>query len=81
MYGSLATVYEKMELWKEANEFIKKHQLLNDEIYSEEVKKLSDKVLYERKISESEKELAVEQARTEEIIRQKHILEEQERHF
>lgn len=77
VYGSLATVYEKMELWKEANEFIKKHQLLNDEIYSEEVKKLSDKVLYERKISESEKELAVEQARTEEIIRQKHILEEQ----
>lgn len=77
VYGSLATVYETMELWKEANEFIKKHQILNDEIYSEEVKKLTDKVLYERKISESEKELAVEQARTEEIIRQKQILEEQ----
>ncbi|MBI3258965.1 MAG: tetratricopeptide repeat-containing sensor histidine kinase, partial [Ignavibacteriae bacterium] len=75
--GSLAAVYERIESWKEANEFNKKHQLLNDEIYSEEVKKLTDKVLYERKIAEREMELAVEQARSEEITRQKQILEEQ----
>lgn len=77
VYGTLAKSYEKIESWKEANEFNKKHQQLNDEIFSQEVKKLSDKVIYERKIAEREKELAVEQARTEEITRQKQILEEQ----
>jgi signal transduction histidine kinase/Flp pilus assembly protein TadD len=74
---SLAIVYEQTESWKEANEFNKRYQLLNNEIFSEEVKKLSDKLIYERKIAEREKELAIEQTRTEEIIRQKQILEEQ----
>jgi signal transduction histidine kinase/Tfp pilus assembly protein PilF len=76
-HKTLAELFEKQERWKEHSLHFKKFYELEQEVQSEESKKQADKFAFERKVAEQEKRIAIEQARNEEIMRQKYILEAQ----
>ncbi|MFN8359096.1 MAG: adenylate/guanylate cyclase domain-containing protein [Candidatus Kapaibacterium sp.] len=64
-YQSLAALCERLERWKEANEFNKKIYSLESTIKSEEVKKRVDQLEYERLEAERDKQWAIERARSQ----------------
>ncbi|MBL7976203.1 MAG: tetratricopeptide repeat protein [Candidatus Kapabacteria bacterium] len=61
-YQAIAELYEHKERWKESHLYCKKYHELKDEVQSEETKKQADRLDYERKTAEREKQLAVERA-------------------
>ncbi|MBK9248140.1 MAG: tetratricopeptide repeat protein [Ignavibacteria bacterium] len=70
-YKSLAVLSERLERWKDANEFNKKIYSLESTIKSEEVKKRVDQLEYERLEAERDKQWSIERARaqaTDEIL-------------
>lgn len=73
----LSKLYNQEERWQEAYEHFIKFYDIEKEIFSEQKKQQADKHAYERQIVEQEKKIAVEQARNEEISKQKDILESQ----
>ncbi len=73
----LAEIYKKQQSWELFALTLEKYYTLEKEIQSEDTKRIADKYAYELQIVEQEKQIAVEQARNEEIRRQQYILEEQ----
>lgn len=77
IHQSLAEMYETAGRDSDAYRHFKKFYALEKEVQSEDAKKQADKLAFERKIADQEKQIAIEQTRNEEIMRHQHILEEQ----
>lgn len=77
IHRKLSEIYKEQKLWELYSLTLEKYYSLEKEIQSEDIKRIADKYAYELQIVEQEKQIAVEQARNEEIRRQQHILEEQ----
>lgn len=77
VHKSLADLYKSEKRWEDFATHFEKFYEIEKEVQSEETKKLSIKIAFERKVAEQENRIAIEQARYEEITKQKHILEEQ----
>lgn len=77
IHHRLSEIYKKQGEWELFALSLEKYYTLDKEIQGEETKRIGDKYAYELQIVEKEKQIAVEQARNEEIRRQQHILEEQ----
>lgn len=65
-HKTLAGLYSSQGRWEEAYKHISLYHLFKGEVQSEEAKKHADKLEYERKEAEREKQLATENARKEE---------------
>jgi class 3 adenylate cyclase/tetratricopeptide (TPR) repeat protein len=62
LHQELAELYEKTDRKSEAFDHFKKYHELEKEVQSEEAKKQADRLDYERKTAEHEKQLAIERA-------------------
>jgi tetratricopeptide (TPR) repeat protein len=62
IHQGLAKLYKKQERWKECQTHFEKYHEIEKEVQSEEAKKQADRLDYERKTAEREKQLAVERA-------------------
>jgi class 3 adenylate cyclase/tetratricopeptide (TPR) repeat protein len=61
-HKGLAELYKKQKRWEECQYHFEKYHELEKEVQSEEAKKQADRLDYERKTAEREKQLAVERA-------------------
>ncbi len=65
-HQSLAQLYENEEQWKESHDHFKKYHEIEKEVQSEEVKNQAERLGFERKTAEREKQIAIERTRFQE---------------